>query len=224
MRRMRVPYGFTLIEVLVVMAIIAILAAILFPVFARAREKARQTTCSSNLRQLGMAVEMYTADWDDTYPMIGYGFATGDVTTVFELCYPYMKNREIVRCASDPKGNIDLSVLPQPIMGAPTVSYDANRAGVAQTYVFGDPDHSAGFLYVHQVGYVARPADTTMVWDARLALGEDPLVPTNPILPHFRHNDMANVCFADGHVKPVPTGADLGDPYSPGRFWGVPRE
>ena len=58
--------GFTLIELLVVIAIIAILAAILFPVFARAREKARQITCASNLKQMGLAFFMYNADYDET--------------------------------------------------------------------------------------------------------------------------------------------------------------
>ncbi|NLO04745.1 MAG: prepilin-type N-terminal cleavage/methylation domain-containing protein, partial [candidate division WS1 bacterium] len=60
--------GFTLIELLVVIAIIAILAAILFPVFARAREKARQTSCLSNLKQISLAVIMYTQDYDDRMP------------------------------------------------------------------------------------------------------------------------------------------------------------
>src|SRR6476469_4926130 len=59
--------GFTLIELLVVIAIIAILAAILFPVFAQAREKARQTSCTSNLKQIGMATRMYLQDYDETY-------------------------------------------------------------------------------------------------------------------------------------------------------------
>lgn len=62
------PRGFTLIELLVVIAIIAILAAILFPVFAHAREKARQISCASNMRQIGTALMMYIQDWDDTYP------------------------------------------------------------------------------------------------------------------------------------------------------------
>jgi prepilin-type N-terminal cleavage/methylation domain-containing protein len=60
--------GFTLIELLVVIAIIAILAAILFPVFAQAREKARQTSCLSNEKQLGTAISMYVQDYDETYP------------------------------------------------------------------------------------------------------------------------------------------------------------
>src|SRR5579864_7430052 len=64
----KVKSGFTLIELLVVIAIIAILAAILFPVFARAREKARQTACVSNVRQIGLAWMMYVQDNDESYP------------------------------------------------------------------------------------------------------------------------------------------------------------
>jgi len=60
--------GFTLIELLVVIAIIAILAAILFPVFAQARAKARQISCTSNLKQLGQAILMYVQDYDETLP------------------------------------------------------------------------------------------------------------------------------------------------------------
>jgi prepilin-type N-terminal cleavage/methylation domain-containing protein len=60
--------GFTLIEILVVIAIQAVLVALLFPVFFRAREAARKTTCASNVRQLAQAWVMYAQDWDDTAP------------------------------------------------------------------------------------------------------------------------------------------------------------
>jgi len=67
-RIMRKREGFTLIELLVVIAIIAILAAILFPVFAKAREKARQSACSNNMKQLGLAFQQYAQDWDERFP------------------------------------------------------------------------------------------------------------------------------------------------------------
>ena len=90
--------GFTLIELLVVIAIIAILAAILFPVFAQARDKARQTACLSNQKQLGTAIMMYTQDYDETLPM-GYNRSRnswGKVTV------PYAKNMQIYTCPSAP--------------------------------------------------------------------------------------------------------------------------
>jgi prepilin-type N-terminal cleavage/methylation domain-containing protein/prepilin-type processing-associated H-X9-DG protein len=61
--------AFTLIELLVVIAILAVVAAILFPVFARVRESGRSTACLSNIRQLGLAIQLYTQDWDETFPM-----------------------------------------------------------------------------------------------------------------------------------------------------------
>lgn len=94
----RRPYqGFTLIELLVVIAIIAILAAILFPVFAQAREKARQTTCLSNVKELGLAHQMYWQDYDETtVTSWSYGFP-GDFEWYVQ---PYIKSLQILFCPS----------------------------------------------------------------------------------------------------------------------------
>jgi prepilin-type N-terminal cleavage/methylation domain-containing protein/prepilin-type processing-associated H-X9-DG protein len=88
--------GFTLIELLVVIAIIAILAAILFPVFAAAREKARQTTCNSNMKQLGLAIAQYTQDYDEFLPRE----ETGSNNWAFEI-YPYVKSVAVYACPDD---------------------------------------------------------------------------------------------------------------------------
>ena len=87
--------GFTLIELLVVIAIIAILAAILFPVFARAREKARQTSCLSNMKQISLSVLMYAQDYDDIYAptsLIYPGHYSATHTFWLELIQPYLAN------------------------------------------------------------------------------------------------------------------------------------
>jgi len=90
--------GFTLIELLVVIAIIAILAAILFPVFARAREKARQSSCLSNLKQLGLAFLQYAQDYDETM-VSGSGYQGNSINWQYKVA-PYIKNIQIYSCPS----------------------------------------------------------------------------------------------------------------------------
>jgi prepilin-type N-terminal cleavage/methylation domain-containing protein/prepilin-type processing-associated H-X9-DG protein len=101
--------GFTLIELLVVIAIIAILAAILFPVFARAREKARMTSCLSNIKQLGLGILMYTSDYDEMLCLNGHpccipcfaAYATGQANPNWIVgIAPYVKNAAMYQCPS----------------------------------------------------------------------------------------------------------------------------
>ncbi|MCC7492654.1 MAG: prepilin-type N-terminal cleavage/methylation domain-containing protein [Fimbriimonadaceae bacterium] len=115
--------GFTLIELLVVIAIIAILAGILFPVFAKAREKAQTVACLSNTKQLGLAFTMYLSDWNNRFPSSGNYFGTlsrgsdwvhintagspGDMSAERGSIFPYVKNAELYVCpnalvAADP--------------------------------------------------------------------------------------------------------------------------
>jgi prepilin-type N-terminal cleavage/methylation domain-containing protein/prepilin-type processing-associated H-X9-DG protein len=112
--------GFTLIELLVVVAIIAILSSILFPVFARARENARRSSCASNLKQTGLSLMQYSTDYDDRLPLAStQSSAIGNLGTPpggwwsggryywQQLAFPYHKNVEIFFCPS--MGNTTLT-------------------------------------------------------------------------------------------------------------------
>lgn len=109
-------HGFTLIELLVVIAIIAILAAILFPVFAQAREKARSTADLSNLRQIGLAIQMYAQDWDEhtcrTHHDLEPPETIADLYTWYKPLGPYIKSDQIFR---DPSLNDTPTLFPYPI-------------------------------------------------------------------------------------------------------------
>ena len=156
-RSNRRPAAFTLIELLVVIAIIAILAAILFPVFAQAREKARQTACISNQKQIGTAILQYNQDYDDAYPMGFYGTSASQTPLSWPIIIqPYLKNMQILMCPSD-------SNTPGPIPGTFTAS---TPAGVSVNYMlnFRLSGNGAGTAFAEMPTIVA-PATTVMLTD-----------------------------------------------------------
>lgn len=154
---MRRTNGFTLIELLVVIAIIAILAAILFPVFAKAREKARQTACLSNMKQLALATMMYTSDYDECLPIVpGRGsdvwVNVGDppcddrkvlsAWQVPSLVQPYVRNAGIFVCPSWSTTKTCRASFPQPTC---QWSYSWAR-GTAFHTICRDPDGGPGSI------------------------------------------------------------------------------
>jgi prepilin-type N-terminal cleavage/methylation domain-containing protein/prepilin-type processing-associated H-X9-DG protein len=193
--------GFTLIELLVVIAIIAILAAILFPVFARAREKARQSSCLSNVKQLMLAVMMYAQDYDETLPYASSWGVSGEPSNItwYQALMPYAKNSQIVICPSYPNQSIGYGWNYQNFgyrTSAGNMSRDpgcklAEIPVPAGTILIGDdPDqgfHDAGGIYIYGPSQFDLAGDPTSDPDvANLAR---------------RHNGGGNYGFCDGHAK-----------------------
>jgi prepilin-type N-terminal cleavage/methylation domain-containing protein len=161
--------GFTLIELLVVIAIIAILAAILFPVFAKAREKARQTTCTSNMKQLGLAFLQYIQDNDEHFPnSINYGSGwAGHV-------YPYVKATGTYVCPDDSDARTANGGSGQPFVKGTDypVSYVANGSildgGVPWTaMVNGNTQFPKGY----PLSGLAGPATTVLMYEGDNQIG-----------------------------------------------------
>ena len=205
--------AFTLIELLVVIAIIAILAAILFPVFARARESARSTTCKSNLRQLGLSMNMYMQDYDGRFtphasPNFWFAEIIGaNVDTTRGSLWPYTKNNGIKKDPSFTGGFL---------FGGATAGYGYNYQYLTAGCV---PFSSAcGRAGVNEAA-INRPTECILfgdaaIYDSGAFSGVTPgLYESNSLFPpsvtiafafptsHFRHNGQKNIVFVDGHVK-----------------------
>jgi prepilin-type N-terminal cleavage/methylation domain-containing protein/prepilin-type processing-associated H-X9-DG protein len=171
--------GFTLIELLVVIAIIAILASILFPVFAKAREKARQTQCTSNIKQLALGIQMYSQDNGSQYPGID---GSGWVSKVA----PYLGNStEMFQCPSDANEN----VVSYAIAG---LLIREDRSGVKESQV----------ISPSEVGALCD-ANPSMAYPSSRVIGGGGQQPIESISaePETRHSRGLVVGFVDGHAK-----------------------
>jgi prepilin-type N-terminal cleavage/methylation domain-containing protein/prepilin-type processing-associated H-X9-DG protein len=191
--------GFTLIELLVVIAIIAILAAILFPVFARAREKARQSSCLSNVKQINLALLQYSQDYDERLPGLYYypiitSAPAGNCFYHFHAVAPYCKNAQLWKCPSR------VGAL-WPSDGVHDLGFDSNSAICY--------DYNASLNW-GGLGIVESPSDVFTYWDANCGWCTSTVSPD--YYDQFRaggnyyggsptHNGGQNYGFLDGHVK-----------------------
>ncbi len=171
--------GFTLIELLVVIAIIAILAAILFPVFARAREKARQASCLSNVKQAVLAGLMYAQDYDERLCSQTMNPASTEGYPMwYDLIQPYIKNDQMRRCPSVASSSMGYGWHVQ----IPRTGYALDSVGkTAETILVADNNATRGFLRAG-IGGCSHGDCVNGQFAAR-------------------HNDVGNCGFIDGHAK-----------------------
>jgi len=205
--------GFTLIELLVVIAIIAILAAILFPVFARAKAAAKQTQCLSNLKQIGSAIGLYMADYDDLFPHAvdavdkfrpeiwnhepQFQAQIPYMPLMNEVLQPYIKNREVFRCPSDSGSQVKDDTPNIPFVSAPSM-----YATYESSYFFRT---EIAFRAYSQTAF-QLPADVNVLFDGaghwhstQPAMREDDLINGTYFdkLRSFRYTTL----FGDFHAK-----------------------
>jgi prepilin-type N-terminal cleavage/methylation domain-containing protein len=194
--------AFTLIELLVVIAIIAILAAILFPVFAQAREKARQTMCVSNMKQIGLGVQMYAQDYDEKMPY-NYGYLwdekgkqiPGTLLWWQDLVRPYVKNEQVYTCPSASPHTQESTWRP-PGMPNPLIrDYIANAAATAANRGYWPP----GSKFEGRVGPFTNNWNNDSISLARI---EDPSG-TIAIIDGYRSDEIWAINQSDCW-KPTP--------------------
>ncbi|MDQ3814990.1 MAG: type II secretion system GspH family protein [Armatimonadota bacterium] len=191
-------HGFTLLEILVVVAIIAVLASMLFPALVKAREGARRVSCLSNMRQFGMAIQMYTMDHSERMP--GPGANGRDWTAQL---MPYTGSTQIFSCLSDPSDG----VLTVTAGDTAKLSYGWNSLYISSNR-FGFKNPNGAPLALRSID---QPSETIVIFDYLVTNAPTEAHLTN--ISHLdtgdatttrvdgRHLEGFNTLYADAHVK-----------------------
>jgi prepilin-type N-terminal cleavage/methylation domain-containing protein/prepilin-type processing-associated H-X9-DG protein len=203
-------HGFTLVEMLVVLAIMVVLSALLFPVFSHVREKGRRTSCQSNLKQIGLALQQYTSDHDGIYPAltsVSYS-PQGEAKQLkwSDMLQPYLKSTAVFDCATHteryPAG---VETPATPMLDEITGDYDYDWFAIPNA----QHKHNRYGQNVTEM-QVEFPAQAAMIYDAGWIGQEKSLYYLQAYEEdsngdhtcyHSAHNGGANFLFADGHVK-----------------------
>jgi prepilin-type N-terminal cleavage/methylation domain-containing protein/prepilin-type processing-associated H-X9-DG protein len=240
--------AFTLIELLVVIAIIAILAAILFPVFAQAREKARQTSCLSNQKQLGIAILMYVQDYDETLPLANYTLnndtsGNSNITWLYTVD-PYVKSsmpaqvskaggRSVYVCPDFDKSGRTPGAGHLNLAYRPSLSYNANRNLFGTLALNIPPAIQSTSATLAKVQYPAQNVilsesrgrcvwtdgiDDPTIWNA--ALTAQQTCSAEYFTGRFRHSNGGVYLLLDGHAKwyRAPSPSFTGDASDPDNY------
>ncbi len=209
--------GFTLIELLVVIAIIAILAAILFPVFAQAREKARQISCVSDIKQIMLGEMQYEQDYDE-YHVYPYGDGHTGNTSWYELLDPYIKNKQVYHCPDDTysRGNDEKDSASGNVIGHPAIPvsysitlpyYNADGWWHGQYSAAGDQVTDAKITSPASTIFVSERWNGYKMFDVSWATenwcNDTEFLPSpgNSVVASTGHSGGSNYGFCDGHAK-----------------------
>lgn len=196
--------GFTLVELLVVIGVIAILAAILFPAFARSRRSALRTQCASNIHQIGLALQAYTQDWEERYPAAycpdAYYYHQ-QRPSLKQVLASYTLSAEIWKCPED-IGETFTSGRSAGVGHRTPPFYTESMCGESYSWPgLGAPFDGAAprTLSSLQVYSVRKPAATVLVWESRPWHGD-----YRADGDYFQSPALYNVGYCDGHIAREP--------------------